>query len=116
MLVAHFDWLESHPEALRELLRGPMGADREARAVFEAARWDGVSQLLGVLGVDGRDPRTRLMVEGWIAMKDDVMMRWIDNPLVPRGDVVELLLRVLGDVFDGLRVNGEFYPDLRAAG
>ncbi|CAN5224887.1 TetR/AcrR family transcriptional regulator [soil metagenome] len=102
ILVAHFDWLESHPVALRELLRGPMGADPEARAVFDDDRWDGMSRLLAALGITEPDPRTRLMVEGWISMKDDVMMRWIDSPNVPRNEVIELLVRVLADLFDRL--------------
>ncbi|MFC5500885.1 TetR/AcrR family transcriptional regulator [Lysinimonas soli] len=112
VLLAHFDWLESHPVALRELLRGPMGADPEARVVFEADRWDGMSQLLTALGVAAPDARTRMMVEGWITMKDDVMMRWIDNPSVPRDEVIEFLVRVLGDIFDGLGEHGAGYPDL----
>lgn len=102
ILAAHFDWLESHPVALRELLRGSMGADPDARAVYEDARWQGMSQLLAVVDVTDPDPRTRLMIEGWVSMKDDIMMRWIENPTIERSEVIELLVDVLADLFERL--------------
>ena len=102
ILTAHFEWLESHPIALRELLRGSMGSDPDARAVYEEARWDGMARLLDIAGIVDPDPRTRLMAEGWVSMKDDVMMRWIESPSVPRDEVIELLVRALGDLFESL--------------
>jgi AcrR family transcriptional regulator len=102
ILAAHFEWLESHPVALRELLRGSMGADPDARALYEEARWDGMARLLRVVGIVDPDPRTRLMSEGWVSMKDDVMMRWIDSPSIPRAEVIGLLVEALGDLFVSL--------------
>jgi AcrR family transcriptional regulator len=109
ILAAHFEWLESHPVALRELLRGSMGADPDARAVYEEARWDGMTRLLDVLSVAEPDSRTRLMVEGWVSMKDDVTLRWIENPSIPRSEVIELLVQSLGDLFTSLG-----HPEVRA--
>lgn len=102
MLTAHCEWLESHPLALRELLRGSLGSDPEARAVYEEGRWDGMARLLHLVGADDPDARTRLMIEGWVLMKDDVMMRWIDNPAIPREEMIELLVRALSDLFASL--------------
>jgi AcrR family transcriptional regulator len=100
VLDAHLDWLGSHPAALRELLRGPMAADPEARVVYEQTRWEGMAHLLGAMHASELSAGARLLVEGWIALKDDVMLRWIETPVLPRDELVETLAQLLADVLD----------------
>ncbi|MBL5973773.1 MAG: TetR/AcrR family transcriptional regulator [Candidatus Leucobacter sulfamidivorax] len=115
MMRAHIRWLGGHSQQLRELVRGGLGGDAELRAAFEAARWEGASQLLATVGIDHLDENARIFVAGWIAMKDEIVMSWFDRDEQDRLDeerVIELLVQVLADTL--LRLDGAD-PAVRSA-
>lgn len=78
MLQSHVRWMGGHAQHLRELIRGGLGGDPEVRVAFDDARWDGASRLLGAIGVRALEPGARLFVGGWIALKDEVILAWVD--------------------------------------
>ena len=106
MLDAHLDWLESHPDPLRELLRGPLGTDPEVRAVFDEARWDGASQMLAIAGVTNPGAGAHLVIGGWIAMKDTLIVRWLDEPVFDRALLLDILTASFSDIVRQLELKG----------
>jgi AcrR family transcriptional regulator len=99
ILNANLDWLRSHPVPLRELMRGQDGADAETREIFDRMRRDGVQHLLASIGLTHElDMTTDIMVAGWAVMKNDLLLRWIDNPVVPRDELVKALIEVLAGI------------------
>lgn len=113
MLRAHLRWLRGHPQQLRELVRGGQTEDAEVRAAFEATRWDGARRILDTLGVPELDDSTRMFVIGWIALKDEVMLSWIDRGgRLGEDALIDSLLAVLIDI---LRRVGNLEPDAMPA-
>jgi hypothetical protein len=76
------------------------------RAVFDEARWDGASQMLAIAGVT--DPRAgaHLVIEGWIAMKDTLIVRWLDEPVLGRAQLLDILTASFSDIVRQLELRG----------
>ncbi len=114
MMRAHIRWLRRHSQQLRDLVRGGLGGDAEVRATFESTRWDGARRILDTMGIDGLDDTAQMFVAGWISMKDDVVLAWIDRGgRLSEDDLIESLLALLVEI---LRRVGDLEPEaLRAA-
>lgn len=100
MMRSHLRWLGGHSQQLRELVRGGLGGDAELRAAFEQARWQGASQLLAAMGIEHLGETARIFVVGWIAMKDEILMSWIDQGdarEMHEDQLIEALVQVLAD-------------------
>lgn len=55
--------------------------------------------MLDVLGVAEPDETVRMFVRGWIALKDEVVLSWIDRGGGPSEDeLIDLLLTTLVDI------------------
>jgi AcrR family transcriptional regulator len=100
MLDSNLDWFERHPNALRELVLGGLGTDPEIRSIFDEARWEGASKLLDLAGYSDVDEDARLFIEGWIAMKDEIIVRWLGHPSIDREALVETLVQLFADVLE----------------
>jgi AcrR family transcriptional regulator len=99
ILNANLEWLSSHPFPLRELMRGQDGSDIDIRQIFDQTRQDGVRHLLSSIGLTHElDAATQLMVAGWAVMKNDLLLRWIEDPVVSRDTLVESIVGVLADI------------------
>jgi AcrR family transcriptional regulator len=112
MLDSNLDWFERRPHALRELVRGGLGTDPEIRSIFDGARWEGASKLLDLAGCSHVDANARLFIEGWIAMKDEIIVRWLEHPSIDRDTLVDTLVQLFADVLDRV---GASSPDLIAS-
>lgn len=113
MMHAHIRWLRRHSQQLRDLIRGGLAGDAEVAATFESTRWDGARQILDTMGIDGLDETAQMFVAGWISMKDDVVLAWIDRGgRLSEDDLIESLLALLVEI---LRRVGDLGPEaLRA--
>jgi hypothetical protein len=108
MLRAHLRWLRGHPQPLRDLVRGGQAEDAEVRAAFGTTRWDGARRILDTLGVPELDDTARMFVIGWIALKDEVMLSWIDRGgRLSEDALIDSILSLLVDI---LRRVGDLDP------
>lgn len=115
LLTANLHWLAEHRRVLSDLLRGGLGADPQLREVFDAARWDGAAQLLQLIGCPEPDPVTRIFIEGWIAMKDEVTLAWLDRAEADEDRLIEVLVQLLADVLErASAITGFEVPGLSA--
>lgn len=109
MLRAHLRWLRGHPQQLRELVRGGQTEDAEVRTAFAATRWDGARRILDTLGVPELDDTAHMFVVGWIALKDEVMLSWIDRGgRLSENALIDSILAVLVDILSRV---GNFTPE-----
>ncbi len=96
------------------LVRGAASGNDDLRAIYEEARAvltdrifeassdrDGGARLLDALGI-GDTPATRLMVRGWSAMTEDVVLAWVRDPRdVDKRELLALLAAALVGVLSG---------------
>ncbi len=106
-LEAYVDYVTSNLEGYTSLGRAAAGGDEllreiyeEARAaltdrIFEVAQHDA---LLDVFGIEDT-PANRLMVRGWSAMTEDVVLAWVRDPRgVSKADLLAMLAAALPGV------------------
>lgn len=106
-LEAYVDYVTSNLEGYTSLVRAAAGGDEllreiyeEARAaltdrIFEVAQHDA---LLDVFGIEDT-PANRLMVRGWSAMTEDVVLAWVRDPRgVSKADLLAMLAAALPGV------------------
>jgi AcrR family transcriptional regulator len=109
-LAAYVDYVVANLEGYTSLVRGAAGGDGDLREIYEDARaaltdrifdvagQEGVLDLLGV----GDSPAVRLMVRGWSAMVEDVVLAWVNEPRgVPKDELLGMLAGALPGVLPG---------------
>jgi AcrR family transcriptional regulator len=92
-LAAYVDYVVANYEGYASLVRGAGSGNADLLEIYEEARAaltdrifeagedarGGGGRLLDVLEVDDT-PATRLMVRGWAAMTEDVVLAWVRDP------------------------------------
>jgi AcrR family transcriptional regulator len=111
-LEAYVDYVVANYEGYASLVRGAGSGNADLLEIYEEARAAltdrifeaGTSErgdrgpLLDVLGV-ADTPATRLMVHGWAAMTEDVVLAWVRDPRgVDKGELLALLAAALPGV------------------
>jgi len=98
-LGAYVDFVTANQEAYVSFVRAAAGGDEEFYAIYESARVALTDRIFDQAGGDvlaelgGSDrPAVRLMVRGWAAMVEDVVLRWLEDA---RGVSKPELLRML---------------------
>jgi AcrR family transcriptional regulator len=112
-LEAYVDYVVANYEGYASLVRGAGSGNADLLAIYEEARAvlterifetpaDGdQGRLLDVLGIPDT-PATRLMVRGWSAMTEDVVLAWVRDPRgVGRADLLTMLSAALPGVLAG---------------
>ena len=93
-LAAFVDYVATHREAFRSLVRGAGGGDRELRAVVDRAHDEVVDAVLAtmqeVLGVE-ETPLLRTMIHGAIAFAEEAAVRWLTDGGSTREELLSAL-------------------------
>lgn len=96
-LAAYVDYVEANYEPFISLVRGAASGDRFLREIYEDARGALTSRIfesVGELGLSD-SPATRLMVDGWAAMAEEAVIAWVQDPQVPKEELLRLLTAAL---------------------
>jgi AcrR family transcriptional regulator len=108
-LEAYVDYVVANYAGYTSLVRGAASGDEALREIYEEARAvltdrifeaeDG--RLLDVFGIDD-GPAARLMVRGWSAMAEEVVLGWVRDPRgVAKQDLLAMLAAALPGVLSG---------------
>jgi AcrR family transcriptional regulator len=96
-LAAYICYVESNFEPFMSLVRGAASGDRFLREIYEDARGvltGRIHESIGELGLSDT-PATGLLIDGWAAMVEEVVIRWVQDRQVPRHELVDLLAAAL---------------------
>jgi AcrR family transcriptional regulator len=95
-LRGHLEYLSAHPDLALNLILPGAAAGPEAWEAFEAARWTGICELCGMLGLDPRLPAVRLSVRSYVAAGDQLAVQWLQDDCSCSPElVVEAMLDLL---------------------
>lgn len=89
-MAAYLDYVEANHQGYLSLVRGPAGGNAALRAVYDEARAALTDRVFagsgdgggGGVGGDGvpDTPATRLVVRGWAAYAEELVLAWIAAP------------------------------------
>ncbi|MGZ4438310.1 MAG: TetR/AcrR family transcriptional regulator [Nocardioidaceae bacterium] len=112
-LEAYVDYVIANYEGYTSLVKGAAAGDEDLREIYEEARaaltdriFDVADQLsdggiLSVLTVEDT-PAVRLMVRGWSAMAEEVVLSWVrDDRGVAKDDLLTMLAAALPGILSG---------------
>lgn len=96
-LAAYIDYVEGNFEPFMSLVRGAASGDRFLREIYEDARGALTGRIhasIGELGLNDT-PATRLLIDGWAAMVEESVISWVQEPTVPKAELLRLLTAAL---------------------
>lgn len=96
-LAAYVDYVEGNFEPFMSLVRGAASGDRFLREIYEDARGvltGRIHESIGELGL-AATPATRLLIDGWAAMVEETVTGWVQEPTVPKEELLRLLTAAL---------------------
>lgn len=110
-LEAYVDYVEQNFAGYTSLVRAAAGGDEALREIYEEARAALTGRIFDVAAAEGNlletfgiadTPATRLLVRGWSAMTEDVVIAWVRDPGgVAKADLLRLLASALPGVLAG---------------
>lgn len=109
-LSAYVDWVEANREGYTSLVRSAASGNVALREIYERARGVLTERIFDTAGENGRlldalgvaeTPASRLMVRGWVAMTEEVVIAWVGDPAgVSKAEVLTLLAAALPGALD----------------
>jgi len=94
-LTAYVDYVEANREGYRSIVRAAASGNEELRRLYEQARaalTDRIFTEDAQGDLIGDTPATRLMVRGWAALTEELVLAWLDDPhAMTRGELVHAL-------------------------
>jgi AcrR family transcriptional regulator len=109
-VTAYLDYVVANREGYLSLVRGAAGGNETLRAIYEEARAALTDRIFreDVRGVVLPDtPATRLVVRGWAAMAEELVLTWVLDPGgVAREELLELLAGSLPALVEVLPTTG----------
>ena len=109
-LDAYVEYVSTNFAGYTSLVRGAAGGNEDLREIYEEARAALTDRIFDVADSDGvldvltldDTPGVRLMVRGWSAMVEDVVISWVrDDRGVSREDLLTMLAAALPGVLSG---------------
>ena len=109
-LTAYVDYVETNYAGYVSLVRGAAGGDETLRTIYEDARAALTDRIFDVADSDAvldelglvDTPRVRLLVRGWSAMVEDVVITWVREPReVAKDDLLRMLAAALPGMLGG---------------
>jgi AcrR family transcriptional regulator len=98
-LTAYVDYVEANREGYRSIVQAAASGNEELRRLYEQARAVLTDRIFtedaqGDLIAD--TPATRLMVRGWAALTEELVLAWLDDPrAMSRDELVRALTAAL---------------------
>lgn len=86
------DHVASRREAYLSLVRGAGSGEPALRAVSERTRGVLVQRVLDGLGAEPVPPALRLVVRGWVAASEEIVVTWLVDGGVDREEIVDLIV------------------------
>ena len=103
-LTAYVDYVEANREGYRSIVRAAAGGNEELRGLYEQARaalTDRIFTEDAQGDLIGDTPATRLMVRGWAALTEELVLAWLDDPrAMSRDELVHALTASLPRLVD----------------
>ncbi len=96
-MSAYVDYVADNGKGFVGVIRGAASADDALRAVADrtrAAMTDRIFAHAPAIGIE-RTPAIELAVAGWIAFVEESLVRWIDEPVITREELVAVLVGAL---------------------
>jgi AcrR family transcriptional regulator len=109
-LDAYVGYVEANYAGYVSLVRGAASGNEDLQRIYEEARAALTDRIFDVAGADGvpdvlrlqDTPAVRLMVRGWSAMAEDVVISWVRDPRgVGREDLLTMLAAALPGTLSG---------------
>jgi AcrR family transcriptional regulator len=102
-LGAYVDYVAANHTGYVSLIRAAAGGNEELRTIYLDARRALTDRIFAIAGPDQLaalgmvdSAATRLLVDGWAAMVENVAVAWVDDPHgLSRDDLLERLARAL---------------------
>jgi AcrR family transcriptional regulator len=102
-LGAYLDYVAENHTGYVSLVRAAAGGNEELRAIYLDARRALTDRIFEIAGPDQLaalgvvdSPATRLLVDGWAAMVENVVVAWVADPhALPREDLLKRLALAL---------------------
>jgi AcrR family transcriptional regulator len=96
-LRAYIDYVEKNPDNYKSLVRGAASGDSEMRAIFVETRSKLGRRILDAVSAFGLElgPRAEIAVYGWVALCEEIVIRWIDSRGFDREQLLDLLANSL---------------------
>jgi len=110
-LSAYVDFVTANREAYVSFVRAASGGDEELHSIYESARVALTDRIFVQAGGDvlaergiSDGPAVRLMVRGWAAMVEEVVLRWLeDDRGVSKPELLQMLTTSLPQVASVVR-------------
>jgi len=96
-LASYVDYVVENKDSYVSLVRGAASGDDTMREVSESTRStlaERVSDSVGELGLP-LSPQSVLAIHGWIVFAEEVVVRWLNEPTIGRGELLAMLTRSL---------------------
>jgi AcrR family transcriptional regulator len=94
-LTAYVDYVEANRAGYRSIVRAAASGHEELRRLYEQARaalTDRIFTEDAQGDLIGDTPATRLMVRGWAALTEELVLAWLDDPeAMSRQELVQAL-------------------------
>ncbi len=109
-LDAYVDYVSANYEGYTSLVRAAVSGDEDLRQIYEEARAALTDRIFDVAENDGvlgaltvaDTPAVRLMVRGWSAMTEEVVLSWVREPRgVSRDELLVMLAAALPGMLHG---------------
>jgi AcrR family transcriptional regulator len=102
-LGAYVDYVSENHTGYVSLVRAAAGGNEELRAIYQDARRALTGRIFEIAGPDHLEalgvvdsPTTRLLVDGWAALVENVVVAWVeDRHDVSRDELLQRLARAL---------------------
>jgi len=102
-LGAYVDYVSENHTGYVSLVRAAAGGNEELRAIYQEARRALTDRIFEIAGPDHLEalgvvdsPTTRLLVDGWAALVENVVVAWVEDPHdVSRDELLQRLARAL---------------------
>ncbi|MGZ4459686.1 MAG: TetR/AcrR family transcriptional regulator [Nocardioidaceae bacterium] len=102
-LEAYVDYVVENFEGYTSLVRGAAGGNEALQEIYEEARAALIDRIFDTAGEPGLStfgvtdtPAVRLMVRGWSAMTEEVVLSWVrDRRGIPKDELLVLLAAAL---------------------
>ena len=94
-VTAYVDYVVANHEGYVSLIKGAAGGNETLRRIYDEAR-SALSERIFTEDAQGdlieTTPRNRLIVRGWAAMTEELVLAWIDDPSdVTRDELIEII-------------------------